>query len=91
MSKTVTDGIFGNFGESPEVLDIVGGLLGVAPGVEDLVAEAVEGEVAGQPVPLGHDKVPDRPGLRLGEGLAPVVRVQAGDGRGRPRVENVYL
>ena len=91
LSKAGAYGALGHLSEVPELLHIVGGVVGVAPGIEDLVAEAVEGEVALEPVPLGHDEVPDCPGLWLGEGPASVKSVQTRNGGGGPGVKYVHL
>ena len=91
LSKAGADGALGYIREAPELLDIVGWVVGVAPGVEDLVAEAVEGEVALEPVPLGHDEVPHGPGLGLREGLASVKSVQTRNGRAGSGIKYVHL
>ena len=91
LSKAGADGSLGHLSQTPEILHITGGVTGVAPGVEDLVAEAVEGKVAMEPVPLGHDEVPDCPGLWLREGPASVKSVQTRNGGGGPGVKYVHL
>ena len=61
--------------ERLEILPIVSSVRGEAPRVENLVAKAVEGDVARQPVLLGQDEVADGASLRLGEGGPAVVSV----------------
>ena len=91
LSKAGADGALGYIREAPELLDSVGRVVWVAPGVGELVAEAVEGEVALEPVPLGHDEVPHGPGLGLREGLASVKSVQTRNGRAGSGVKYVHL
>ena len=91
MSKTAVDGIFSNLGEIFQISHIYGLLGGVAPGVEDFIAEAVEGQISLQPVLLREDKVSDSPGFWLGKWAGPLEGIKAGNWRGGAGIKYTQL
>ena len=91
MSKTVVYGIFSNLGKVLQILNILGLLAGVAPGIEDFIAEAVEGQIALQPVLLRHHKVSDGPSFWLGKWSGPMEGVKAGNRGGGAGIKYAQL